>query len=387
MRRPTLIHVTTVDLSLRVLLSYQLRRFAEEGFDVYGASAPGPYVEQLAAEGIRHLPVNHLSRSWSPIKDARALRELRNLFAVLRPDIVHTHNPKSGVLGRVAARRARVPAVVNTVHGLYAGPQLPAAKRWIADRAERSAARYSDHELFQSEQDYEFAVRTHMVPASRATLLGNGVELRRFDPSAVSPVAIAELRAGWGAEDGIKVVGTVGRLVKEKGYSEFFECARIIRERRDDVTFVAVGPQEPSKSDRLSQEDLEHARRAGVVIHGEGRDMPAIQAAFDIFVLASHREGVPRSAIEASAMGKPVVTTNIRGAREVVVDGVTGVLVPPRESQALARVVGKLVEDEALSRRLGEAGRERAAERFDEDQVIERTLSVYRGLLAEKGIL
>lgn len=387
MRRPTLIHLTTVDLSLEKLLSYQLRRFAEEGFDVYGASAPGPYVTDLASAGIRHLPLRHLTRSWTPVKDARALRELQKLFRVMRPDIVHTHNPKTGVLGRIAARNARVPIVVNTVHGLYSSPSLSAIKRWMVRRAEHTAARFSDHELFQSEQDYEFAIRTHMVPASRATLLGNGVDLRKFDPSAVPAADIAELRASWNASPGGKVVGMVGRLVREKGYSEFFEAARLVTEHRDDVVFVAVGTEEPSKSDRLGEAEMTAARAAGVVFFGEGRDMPAIHAALDVFALPSHREGVPRSAIEASAMGRPVVTTNIRGCREVVVDGVTGLLVPPRDPASLAMVISKLLGDDQLSRRLGKAGRARAEERFDEARIVERTLSVYRGLLAERGII
>jgi glycosyltransferase involved in cell wall biosynthesis len=379
--RLKLIHLTTVDLSLHVLLQHQLARFAEEGFDVAGASAPGPYVADLAAAGIRHLPVGSLTRSWTPGRDAIALRELTALFRRERPDIVHTHNPKSGVLGRVAARAARVPVVVNTVHGLYANPSLPPLRRGAIAGAERVAFRFSDHELFQSREDFDLAVGRRMVARSRATWLGNGVDLSRFDPGAVDQEAAALIRKSWGAGERSVVVGTVGRLVAEKGYPELFRATELVRGEREDALFVAVGPEEPAKVDRLSEEDLAEARRAGVVFHGEGRDMPAVYSAFDVFVLPSHREGVPRSVIEAQAMGLPAVATDIRGCREVVVPGETGLLVPPGDAAALAAAILRLLADPKLGR-MGMAARARAVERFDEESVIKRTLEVYRRLLA-----
>ena len=379
--RPRLVHLTTIDLSLKVLLAHQLVRFAEAGFEVSGASAPGPYVEELAALGIPHHPVPSLSRSWTPGQDAVALRDLVRLFRRVRPDIVHTHNPKSGVLGRVAARTARVPAVVNTVHGLYANPSLPPVRRRLISAAERGAFRFSDHELFQSREDFDWAIERRLVRRDRATWLGNGVDLTRFDPERVDRAAVAAQRKEWGADDDSVVVGTVGRLVAEKGYPELFEAARAVRARFPSALFVAVGPDEPSKSDRLDDAVVARARADGVVFHGEGRDMPAIYAAFDVFVLASHREGVPRSAIEAQAMERPAVATDIRGCREVVEDGRTGVLVPARDPVALGDAIAGLV-DPAEREPMGRAGRARMLEHFDEERVIERTLEVYGRLLA-----
>jgi len=373
-----LVHLTTIDMSLKVLLAHQLVRFREEGFEVAGASAPGPYVGDLEALGIRHLAVPSLSRSWTPGRDAVALWDLVMLFRRERPDIVHTHNPKSGVLGRVAARLARVPVLVNTVHGLYANPELPALRRGLVRAAERTAFRFSDHELFQSREDFDMAVGRRLVPRRRATWLGNGVDLARFDPSAVEPEAVARLRKGWGADDGSVVIGTVGRLVAEKGYREFAEVARAVRPDHPEAVFVVVGPEEPGKADRVLAAELEGA---GVVVHGEGREMPEIHSAFDVFVLASHREGVPRSAIEAQAMGRPALVTDIRGCREVVADGETGLLVPARDAVALAVAVGRLIADPADRARMGDAGRRRMFERFDEERVIERTLEVYARLL------
>jgi glycosyltransferase involved in cell wall biosynthesis len=143
-----------------------------------------------------------------------------------------------------------------------------------------------------------------------------------------------------------------------------------------------VGPEEPSKADRLDEGLVARARADGVVFHGEGRDMPSIYAAFDVFVLASYREGVPRSVIEAQGMERPAVATDIRGCREVVDDGATGVLVPAGDDQALAPAIERLAADAELRGRMGAAGRVRMLEGFDEERVVERTLDVYRRLLA-----
>ena len=200
------------------------------------------------------------------------------------------------MLGRAAARSAGVPVVVNTVHGLYTSSELGTGRRLAVGGAERIAARLSNAELFQSEEDLAYALRSRLVSPERANWLGNGVDLSRFDPARVPPAATRELRITWGAEEGSLVVGTVGRLVREKGYREFFQAARSVRASHPATVFVAVGPEEPEKSDRLTAEDLADARTAGVVLHGPGVDMPRLHAAFDVFVLASYREGMPRSA-------------------------------------------------------------------------------------------
>ncbi len=386
--RPKLIHLTTVDFSLEALLGFQLQRFVEEGFDVVGASAPSTHVTALERNGIRHLALPALTTNWTADDDLRATAQLVRAFRRERPAIVHTHDPKSGVLGCLAARAAKVPVIVNTVAGLYDNPALSRVRRALIGRSERWAMRIAHHEFFQSEEDHDRAIGERMVDPSRASWLGSGVDLGRFDPVQVDRFAVADLRRSWGAGDGKRVVGVVGRLVREKGYAELFQAARRIREERPEALFVVVGPGEPSGADGLTRSDLSQARGAGVVFQGEvpSEDMPAAYLAFDVFVLPSHREGMPRSAIEGSAMGRPIVATDIRGCREVIIDGQTGRLVPARDPRALARAIGGLLSDPAASSALGAAARKRALERFDENAVVERTVQVYRRLLGVHGI-
>lgn len=377
-------HLTTVDLTLRFLLLEQLRRLRDEGYEVLAISAPGPWVRALEAEGIRHVPWRSITRSWDPLADLRAFRELRSVLRRERVHILHTHNPKPGILGRIAGRLEGVPIVVNTVHGLYAMPEDAWPKRIGVLGLERLAARFSDRELFQSEEDLRWARRIGLVLPGRARFLGNGTDLERFDPDAVPPERAASLRRELGIPDDTVVVGTVGRLVAEKGYQELFDAARRVRAQAADVAFLVAGDHDSAKPDAISAAEIDRARR-DVIFAGWREDVRDLLSLMDVFVLPSWREGVPRSAIEAAAMGRPLIVTDIRGCREVVRDGVEGLRVPPRVPGRLAEAILDLVRDPALRERMGKAARLRAEERFDERRVLETVVGTYRDLLGDEG--
>ncbi len=383
MSRPRLVHLTTTDMSLALLLGPQLEAFTRAGYEVVGVSAPGRFVAGLVEAGIRHISLTHATRAMSPVDDARAMAEFYGLCRMLRPDIVHTHNPKPGLYGRLAARAAGVPVVVNTVHGLYATRDDSWRRRAVVYGLERLAAACSDAELVQNPEDLE--TLAHLgVPRRRLHRLGNGIDLERFRPTGREEDR-AKLRAEWGASEGTVVVGAVGRLVGEKGYPELFGAARMLRRRQPGTMLVVAGPEDPDKEDRLGREDLERARAAGVVLLGHRCDVERVYAGLDIYVLASHREGFPRSAMEAAAMGLPVVATDIRGCRQVVEHGSTGLLVPVGAPSALADALERLARDPALRTAMGRRARQKALRDFDQARVVDTTLEVYGRLLAEAG--
>ncbi len=379
---PTVLHVTTTDISLELLLGPQLEAFAAAGWNVIGASAPGEHVAALEARGIRHVPVEHLTRSMDPRADLRAARELYHLFKDLNPDVVHTHNPKPGWLGRPAARAARVPAVVNTVHGLYAQPTDGLAIRTVVRTLERGSAACSHAELIQNPEDTATLARWG-VPEERLFNLGNGIDLGRFDRREAMADERRELRSGWGVSDETPVVVTVGRLVAEKGFRELFEAHRRLRRSGSNHELVVVGPTEAGKADQLTEGEVAQAAADGVRFVGFSDRPERFYAAADLFVLASHREGFPRAAMEASAMGLPVVATDIRGCRQVVDDGVTGTLVPVKDVAALEGALRTLLVDEARRSATGTAAAQRARDRFDQREQIDLTLATYRRLLPE----
>jgi glycosyltransferase involved in cell wall biosynthesis/ribosomal protein S18 acetylase RimI-like enzyme len=376
-------HVTTTDISLALLLGPQLTAFRDAGYEVFGISAPGPFVAQLEDSGIAHVPLRYATRKFAPQNDVRALRELVSVFNSLRPTIVHTHNPKPGIYGRMAARAAGVPHIVNTVHGLYALPEDGLAKRGIVYGLERLAAACSHAELVQNVEDVAVLKRLGLH-ADKLFLLGNGIDLQRFSRTRIEVARRKELRKEWGISDDAVVCGTVGRLVWEKGYRELFEAAALLAQRRPELHFVIIGPSDDDKADGISAADCRRAAAPGnVTFLGMRDDIDDCYTAFDVFALPSHREGFPRAAMEAAAMALPIVATDIRGCRQVVDHGVNGLRVPPRNSRALAEAIERLANDADARRRMGDASHAKARAEFDQQRCIDITLDVYARLGAE----
>lgn len=361
-------------MSLELLLGPQLRAFRDLGYEVHTASAPGRWVEGLVADLIVHHSLRHATRAIAPHRDLAAVTELYRLFRRVRPDIVHTHNPKPGIYGRLAARAAGVPFVVNTQHGLYAQDHDSRARRWPVYALERMAATCSHVELVQSCDDLRALARLG-VPRSKLRLLGNGVDLARFRPP--SATARAAVRAELNMDDEQVVVGAVGRLVHEKGYADLFAAIRHLRAHLPHLVVVVVGPFDRDKGDPLTEADIAAAESAGVRFLGLRDDVDRLYAAFDIYVLPSHREGFPRSAMEAAACGLPIVATDIRGCREVVEHGSTGLLVSPRDPDALAAAIEKLAADPGTRAAMSKAAIAKAAREFDQADVIRITAEAY----------
>jgi glycosyltransferase involved in cell wall biosynthesis len=381
-RRPVVVHLTTIDMSLALLLLPQLRAFAAAGFRVVGVSAASTYVDALRDHGIDHIPLGRSTRSMNVRDDLSSARDFARICRRLRPEIVHTHNPKPGIYGRVVARTTRTPVVVNTVHGLYAQATDPLSRRLPVYVLERCAAAFSHAELVQNPEDMD-TLRRLGVPARRLHLLGNGVDLARFDPSRHAS-ARAPVRAELGIGPDEVLVGVVGRLVREKGYRELFAAARSLRERGSRARFVVLGPSEPDKHDGIAASELQAAIGDGVIHLGVRHDVERLYAAMDVFCLPSHREGFPRAAMEAAAMGLPVVASDIRGCRQVVDHGRTGLLVPVADPRALAAAIQGMVDDEAGRAAMGGAARQRARREFDDRRQVEITLDVYRRLLRDR---
>lgn len=366
-----LAHLTTADISLALLLTTELQLDVEAGYETFGISAPGPYVERLP-EGVTHVPVPSLTRAWDVRSDGRAARELLALLRGLDLDVLHTHNPKTGVLGRLLGRAARIPVVVNTCHGLWVRPEDGLGRKGFVYGAEALAGLASHAELYQNDLDRQ--ALSPVVPDGRAWTVGNGIDLRRFRPD---PAAGSRWRAALGIGPDTLLVGGVGRRVAEKGIVELAEASR----RLDgDVEVIWVGPADDAKADEITGEV------DGLRFVDEQHDMVAVYSALDVFVLPSHREGFSRSAMEAAACGCAMVLTDIRGCREIGTDGEHLLLAPPRDPAALAGAIGRLVGDAELRSALGEAAAHRARRAFDQRAVAAMSLDTYRRVALRKGL-
>lgn len=379
-------HVTTIVDSLDALLLNQLRAIRAAGYSVTGISRAGEASTKLEAAGIRHLPAPFVrSSGLTPGSDLRLVAALVQMFRREKFTIVHTHTAKADLYASVAARIAGVPIVVTTLHGFYFHDLMPPMTRRFYAALARVGMTAADRVLSQNPEDIETAIRERICPASKIEYLGNGIDIVRFDRARVTAETRAAYRESLGIPATSLVIGVVARMVAEKGILELLEAAARLRARFPGLRVLLVGPFDLAKADAITRDT---ADRYGVgdlcVFTGHRTDLPELYAVMDVFALPSHREGFPRTPMEASAMSVPVVATNIRGCRSAVVDGSTGLLVRLGDAGELAEALARLLADENLRREMGQAGRRVAVEQFDERRVFAKVLSAYDDLRARR---
>ncbi len=379
-------HITTIDMGLRYLLLNQLRYLQDAGYDITGISAAGPDVPVIQEAGIPHLEVPMNRKPFSPVADLKGFLHYWRLLAQEKFTIVHTHNPKPTFYGQIAARLAGAPIVVNTLHGFYFHENTHPVLRRIFIWMETVAARCADVILSQNQEDIQTAIREGICPPHKIKFLGNGIDLRRFH-GRVSPAEKGLARQRIGLSPDHKVVGFVGRLVKEKGIPELLEAARILRAGNPNVRFLFIGPMDTDKPDALSPKTAaEYGVEDICTFLGLRHDLPELYSTMDVCALPSHREGFPRAPMEACAMGVPIVVTDIRGCREVIEIDRNGLLVPLKDSCALASALGKILSSPELAARYAAGARKVAEERFDERLVFDKVRGEYARLLGQKGL-
>ncbi len=369
--------VTAVDGTIQRLLLAQIKAAQEMGYEVHGICAKGSHFGSLADNEVLMYPVT-IKRKISPFSDLVALWKMYRYFRLNRIDIVHTHTPKCSLLGQLAAKLAGVPVIINTVHGFYFHDNMPKFKRYFYIAMEWIAARCSTCILSQNPEDVDTATRLRICSRNRIKELGNGVDLDKFEPARFQPLFRIKKRKELGIPSEAIVIGIIARLVKEKGLLDLFEAFRNILAHKDNVWLVVIGPEDNIKSDRISQDTFKefHIEHRTIWL-GKRDDIPELLCCMDIYCLPSWREGFPRSAIEAAAMGLPVITTDIRGCRQVVQHGVNGLLVPFKKPVELEAAIARLIEDAQLRRKLGSAGYHKARREFDERKICKTVLDTY----------
>ncbi len=376
-----------VDFTLRTFLLPLIDGMRGCGWDVTSVCSDGPHIAELRAAGyqIETVPI---ARSMNPVLAAQTLPALVRLFRRRRFDVLHAHTPVAALLGRVAARIAGIPLVVYTAHGFYFHDEMPHLKRLVFVMLERFGGRYTDLLFSQSAEDAEDAVQEGIALRENVLAIGNGVDVARFDPVKVGAGDTA--REALGIPRDAFVVGMIGRQVKEKGVADYLAAVRIIAAAYPQAWFLLIGERLASDHASGVEAELAAARAAlgeRLVTPGLRSDVPELLAAMDLFCLPSWREGMPRTIIEAMMMGKPVLATDIRGAREEVVPEQTGLLVPSRSPERLAAAMQRFLDDPAWGRRLGQAGRERALMLYDEHKIVALQLERIALAARQRGLL
>jgi glycosyltransferase involved in cell wall biosynthesis len=382
-----LVHVTTVPMSLTFLRG-QIEYMKRRGFEVIAVSSPGDELERFGKEQEIDVVGVPMPRAITPIHDLRALATLTATLRRLRPTIVHAHTPKGGLLGMLAASLARVPVRVYHMRGL---PMVTAEgpKRRLLEWTERTTCRAADKVVAVSASLRNIAIAEKLCPADKISILaggsGNGVDAeRRFNPQLVGSLARDEIRERYGIPTDALVIGFVGRLVRDKGIAELVEAVQALGQEYPRAHLLLVGMIE--KRDAVPPAVLTRIK-SDPRIHWLGADWNTapLYAAMDIVALPTYREGFPNVPLEASAMGLPIVATDIPGCRDAIAAEETGILVPPRDTNALREALRRYVVDEGLRARHGRAGRQRVLHSFRQEAIWTALEDVYGTLLARNA--
>lgn len=336
----------------------RLPELKSEGFEVY------PLYFERASTG--------LGATWS------LFRQVLIILRRARPDILHLVTIKPVLLGGLAARIARVPAVVSAVSGLgfvflAKGMRARLVRFFVSVLYRVAMSHPNAMVIFQNRDDQEMVSQLARLPKKKSTIIrGSGVDLKAYSAAPLP--------------DGQPIVLLAARLLVDKGVREFAEAARLVRQNGRELAqtarFVLVGDVDPGNAASLTSEEVEKWRAAGVLeIWGHRKDMAATLAQACLVVLPSYREGLPKILIEAAACGRPIVTTDVPGCRDAIEPGVTGVLVPPRDAEALATAIEELLENPKRCTELGRNGRQLAEAHFDVTEVAARHIAIYDALL------
>ena len=372
---PKVLFVLTQDRYFWLHRRVLARAAKAAGMQVAVAASPGSAIEDIRSEGFEFFPLRLQPGRKNPLHELISILELVRLYRHLRPDLVHHISIKSVLWGTIAARISGVPGIVNAITGLgYAFNGKSARQRlirWLITVGLRlSVLGRNARVTFENPDDEQLFIENRLCSKQQSRLiLSVGVDTEVFSPG-IEP-------------NGIPTVTLPARMIWDKGVGEFVEAVRILKEREFKFKAVLAGAPDPSNPNYVPEPTLKKWTRENLVEWlGQVEDMPSLYQRSHIVCLpSSYREGVPMALVEAASCGRPIVTTNEPGCKETVKNGVSGLLVPPHDSEALAEALQRLLEDPAMRQNMGKAGRELAVNRFSKEIVIGKTFEVYRELL------
>jgi capsular polysaccharide biosynthesis glycosyltransferase capM len=376
-----------VPISFKVLLKGQLRFMASNGFDVKGVSSEGEELREVHEnEGIVMEAIN-MSRKITPFQDLKSLWEMWNFLRKEKPQIVHTHTPKAGIIGMLAARLAGVPHRLHTVAGL---PLMEATgiKRKILNFVEKLTYSSATRVYPNSKGLYDFILQNHFTQSNKLKIIANGssngINTTFFSPAQVSEIEKVALREKLNIHSDDFVFVFVGRIVSDKGINELikaFSELQTVENKPAGIKLLLVGGLE-NDLDPLNPETLaEINQNKDIISVGFQQDVRSFFAIADALVFPSYREGFPNVVMQAGAMGLPSIVSDINGCNEIIVEGENGLIIPPKNVEKLKEKMLTLARDKNLYIKLKENSRRMIKNRYEQSMVWKALLEEYEGLL------
>ena len=374
-------------LSLKVLLKGQLRFMASNGFDVKGVSSEGEELREVHEnEGIAVEAIT-MSRKITPFQDLKSLWEMWNFLRKEKPQIVHTHTPKAGIIGMLAARLAGVPHRLHTVAGLPL-METTGIKRKILNFVEKLTYSSATRVYPNSKGLYDFILQNNFTQSNKLKIIANGssngINTTFFSPEQVSETEKAALREKLNIQPDDFVFVFVGRIVSDKGINELikaFSELQTVENKPTDIKLLLVGGLE-NDLDPLNPETLaEINQNRDIISVGFQQDVRPFFAISDALVFPSYREGFPNVVMQAGAMGLPSIVSDINGCNEIIIEGENGLIIPSKNVKKLKEKMLTLAKDKNLYIKLKENSRRMIENRYEQSVVWNALLEEYEGLL------
>ena len=383
-----LIRITTVPISFKVLLKGQLRFMASNGFDVKGVSSEGEELREVHEnEGIVMEAIN-MSRKITPFQDLKSLWEMWNFLRKEKPQIVHTHTPKAGIIGMLAARLAGVPHRLHTVAGL---PLMEAigTKRKILNFVEKLTYSSATRVYPNSKGLYDFILQNNFTQSNKLKIIANGssngINTTFFSPAQVSEIEKVALREKLNIQPDNFVFVFVGRIVSDKGINELIKAFSELQAAENNepagIKLLLVGGLE-NDLDPLNPETLvEINQNKDIISVGFQQDVRSFFAIADALIFPSYREGFPNVVMQAGAMGLPSIVSDINGCNEIIIEGENGLIIPSKNVEKLKEKMLTLAKDKNLYTKLKGNSRRMIENRYEQSVVWNALLEEYEGLL------
>ena len=366
--RKKIIRITTVPISLKVLLRRQLN-FMSRHFDVLGVSSPGPVLAEVAEQEDVRVAAVEMTRSITPAKDLRAVWQLYRLFKKERPHIVHTHTPKAGLLGMLAAKLAGVPVRLHTVAGL---PLMEASgnKRKLLEQVEKITYAAATMVYPNSSNLARFILQSRFCVPAKVKVLGNGssngIDTGFFVRTPLLEETAAALKTSMGFTPENFVYVFIGRLVRDKGIEELVTAFAKLQQQHQHIRLLLVGPFEPDL-DPLGDDTLRQLKEnESIITVGFQSDVRPYYLLSNVLAFPSYREGFPNVPMQAGCYDLPSIVTDINGCNEIITDGVNGLIIRPKSADDLFDAMQKLLVDEQLYLQMKNIAREMIVERYDQ---------------------
>ena len=368
-----------VDFTVEKFLIPLIDGMSNEGWEVTTVCSDGPNVQKLRQLGYK-IDTIEINRSINPIKAIKSFFLLFNYFKQKKFHVIHVHTPVAALIARVAARFSCNSYIIYTAHGFYFHDGMTTMLRSFFINLEVFAGKFTNILFCQSKEDSLDAIKYKIMPSNNVITIGNGVDFSKFNFLKYENEYV-KIKNELGLPLNSKIVGIVARKVKEKGYVEFLEAACSLIDKHENIYVLIVGDKLKSDHNDGITKALDYAKGKfsnRILDLGLRNDIPRLISVMDIFCLPSHREGLPRTIIEAMILKKPVVATNIRGCREQVINGETGLLVPVLNSVKLEEAINYLIEKPTIAIEMGEKAFSIAKKKYDEKNVVKLQIDIIK---------